>query len=78
MQVTAAKPSLIALTLRDMAVGSWLRKTFAFIAAVLIWLGAIVLHTTVLPDEPKLAFFESLSVGTIATLILAWLGRGPF
>jgi hypothetical protein len=61
-----------------MAVGSWLGKTFAFMAAVLIWLGAIVLHTTVLPDYPKLAFWESFSAGTVATLIVAWLGRGPF
>jgi hypothetical protein len=48
------------------------------LAAVLVMIGAAALHSTVLPDRPGLAFFLSLASGTVATIILARLGRGPF
>jgi hypothetical protein len=50
----------------------------SFSASVIIVTGAAVLHSTVLPDQPGLAFFLSLASGTVATIILARSGRGPF
>jgi hypothetical protein len=51
---------------------------FSFIASVIIVTGAAVLHSTILPDQPALAFFLSLASGTVATIILARSGHGPF
>ena len=44
---------------------------FSFIASVIIVTGAAVLHSTILPDQPALAFVLSLASATVATIILA-------
>ncbi len=50
----------------------------SFIAATVIVFGAAVLRSTVLPDDPVLAFAESLAAGVVATISLSVLGRDPF
>ena len=51
---------------------------FSFVAAAIIVITAACLHSTILPDQPGLAFFLSLASGTTATIILARSGHGPF
>ena len=50
----------------------------SLVAAVIIVIGAVILHATMLPDQPGLAFLLSLASGTVATIIMARSGGGPF
>jgi hypothetical protein len=52
--------------------------TYSYLGAAAIVGGAALLHRTVLPDSPNLAFFLSLSAGTAATALTGLLRRGPF
>ena len=61
-----------------MDTSSRLSLLFSFSASVIVVTGAAVLHSTILPDQPALAFFLSLASGTAATIILARSGHGPF
>jgi hypothetical protein len=45
---------------------------------MLVLIGAAVLHATVFPDRPVLAFVMSLASGGAATVILTRLEREPF
>ena len=56
----------------------WCNTIFLYVAAAMVLMGATVLHSTVLPDRPGIAFFLSLASGTVATIIMTRLGRGPF
>ena len=57
---------------------SWYNIIFLYVAAAMVLTGDVVLQSMVLPDRPGLAFFLSLSSGTVATVIMTRLGRGPF
>ena len=50
----------------------------SLVTAVIIVIGAVILHATMLPDQPGLAFLLSLASGTVATIIMARSGGGPF
>ena len=56
----------------------WYNTVFLYMAAAMVLMGAAVLRSTVLPDRPGLAFLISLSSGTVTTIIMTRLGRGPF
>ena len=55
-----------------------LGRGLIFLAAVLVLIGGAVLHATVFPGRPVLAFVLSLGSGGAATALLTQLGREPF
>ena len=55
-----------------------MRRGLILVAALLVLMGAAVLHATAFPDRPVLAFVLSLASGGAATVVLTRLGRDPF